>query len=212
MRIIEWAALAALAIGCGDSGGNGASSGGSDSGSSRDGGSADKGGDKGGNTGGSGKASGGGSCGTAVSSNACPDGCNPCSRLSDAQVAKVVGQPAVKGQWDSDACLWDFNDDKGDPSFEVGFHINTDYATFEDICHPGSMLGFKVTPVSGVGDEACYLETQFGSLGSFELNFLKGCWAYSISVAGPAGKAPPFSDASARDYEKALAIDAVAKL
>jgi hypothetical protein len=154
-----------------------------------------------------------GACGTPVSSNACPDGCNPCTRLSDAQVAAVVGKPAVKGTWDSDACLWDFGDPLSTGSFEVGFHINTDYATFEDLCHPGgSVTGITVTPVTGVGDDACYLATPAGSLGAFELNFLKGCWAYSMTIAGPAGQSSPFSDTTLQADEKALALDAVPNL
>jgi hypothetical protein len=63
-----------------------------------------------------------------------------------------------------------------------------------------------------VGDDACYLTTPAGSLNSFELNFLQGCFGYSISVSGPVGKSPPFSDATAQDYEKKLALDVVPNL
>jgi hypothetical protein len=147
------------------------------------------------------------------SPKACPDGCNPCTRLSDAQVAAVVGQ-TVPGQWNGDVCAWDYTDAQGDPSFEVALHVNTDYLTFQDLCHSGSDpdAGITITPVAGVGDDACYLTTPFGALGSFDLDFLKGCDAYSISIAGPAGKSPPFTDAMVQGFEKALALDAVANL
>ncbi len=143
----------------------------------------------------------------------CEDGCNPCSRLSDAQVAGVVGRPAVQGQWDGDACIWDFGDGQ-DGSFEVIFHINTDYATYQDECHPSGapVNGITITPVSGVGDDACTITTPVGSLGTFETRFLKGCSAYGVSITGPAGKPPPFDDATAKAYEKALALDAVPNL
>jgi len=52
----------------------------------------------------------------------------------------------------------------------------------------------------------------FGALGSFDLDFFKGCFGYFVSVAGPAGKSPPFPDATAQAYEKALALDAVPNL
>ena len=62
--------------------------------------------------------------------------------------------------------------------------------------------------------KAMAVEPQFtiGALGSFELNFLEGCYGYSISIAGPAGKSPPFSDAMVQAYEKALALDAAQNL
>ncbi len=153
----------------------------------------------------------GGAC-TTFSPNACTDGCNPCSRLSDAQVAAVIGTSTV-GQWDSDACLWEYDDAQGYPLFEVSFLINSNYATFEDFCHPADPVGdpYTVTPVSGVGDDACYLTTSIGALGS-EIDFLKGCWAYSVSINGPAGQSPPFSDATVQIDEKTLALDAVPNL
>ncbi len=155
-----------------------------------------------------------GSCGTAVSTNACIDGCNPCTRLSDAQVAAAVGQSAVPGQWDGDACLWDFYDAQNNLLFEVGLHVNTDFATFEDMCHSGSTAGsgITITPVSGVGDDACYMGTGVAALGSFDLEFLKGCWGYSVTIAGLPGHASPFSDAAAQAAEKTLALDAVQNL
>jgi hypothetical protein len=168
--------------------------------------------------GGGGKAdagTGAGACRTAPSTNSCVDGCNPCTRLSDAQVAAVVGINGIKGMWNGDVCEWDYVDAQGNPSFYVQLGVNIDYATFEDLCHSGGGgpdSGITITPVPGVGDDACYITTPVGALGSFALNFLKGCFGYSLNVAGPAGKSPPFSDAMAQAYEKALALDAVPNL
>jgi hypothetical protein len=153
-----------------------------------------------------------GSCGTAVSTNACIYGCNPCTRLSDAQVAAAVGQSAVPGQWNGDACVWDFYDAQNNLLFEVSLDVNTDFRTFEDLCYPGSTAGITITPVSGVGDDACYMGTGVAALGSFDLEFLKGCWGYSVTIAGLPGHASPFSDAAAQAAEKALALDAVPNL
>lgn len=154
----------------------------------------------------------GGACATPLSSKACVDGCNPCTRLSDAQVAAVMGGSSV-GQWDGDACLWEYDDAQGNLSYEVSLIVNNDYATYQDLCHPAVTAGdpYTVTPVSGVGDDACYLTTSIGALGS-ELDFLKGCWAYQVSVNGPAGHSPPFSDAVVQADEKSLALAAAPNL
>jgi hypothetical protein len=201
MRKIGPVACIVLLAAC--SGGGGASEGGAGS----DGGDAAPGGG-----GGSGDAAPGSESCT-PSPNACADGCNPCTRLSDAQVAMVVGQ-SVKGQWNGDVCEWDFADAQGDLSFAVALHVNTDYRTFEDECHPGGapVAGITVTPVTGVGDDACTITTTIGSLGSFDLSFLKGCDAYAVSIVGPVGKSPPFSDAMVQAFEKTLALDAEANL
>jgi hypothetical protein len=186
-RVFGWMAGATLLVAC--SGGGGGTGG----------------------TGGTGAS--GAACGTAMSANACIDGCNPCTRLSDAQVTAVVGQAAT-GKWNGDVCEWDFFDAQGNVSFGVSLGVNDDYGTFEGFCHPTVADGglFTVTPVSGVGDDACYLTTSAGALGSFQLVFIKGCWAYDVSVVGPAGSSPPFSDATVQADEKALARDAVPNL
>ncbi len=154
----------------------------------------------------------GAGCFATADPNACPDGCNPCTHLSDAQVAAVVGQ-STTGVWNSDVCEWDYFDGQGNLSFSVVFGINYDYATFEDLCHPADTTNdpYTVTPVSGVGDDACYLYTTAGALGS-TLQFLKGCWSYDMSIVGPVGHSPPFSDATVQAYEKTLVLDTVPTL
>jgi hypothetical protein len=185
MRMVGLAAMAALLAAC-SSGGGGKSDGGT------------------GTT--------GDVCGTAVSPNACTDGCNPCSRLSDSQVAAVFGQ-SVAGQWDGNACEWAYYDAQDNLSFAVDFHVNDDYSMFQGYCHSsyGDADIYTVTPVTGVGDDACYLTTGIGMIGS-ELTFLKGCWAYEININGPAGQAPPFSDATVQADEKVLALAALPNL
>ncbi len=149
-----------------------------------------------------------GSC--TASPKACPDGCNPCSKLTDAQVAMVVGHPQVTGMWNSDACVWYFTDASNNPSFTVGFTINTDYQTFQLECHPKNPEGgIMVTPVSGVADDACYVATGGRS---YTLDFLKGCDAYSIYIAGPGTQPPPFPDATTQMYSKSLAAFAAQNL
>jgi hypothetical protein len=184
MRITGWAAAAVLLVACSSGGGGGKA----DAGTT------------------------GGLCPTPVSTNACEDGCNPCTRVTDAQVAMAVGLPAVQGMQNSDVCEWDFTDATGNP-FEVSFGVNIDYRTFEDECHvtndPDS--GITVTAVSGVGDDACYVETG-GALQAYDLTFLKGCEAYQVEVVGLPGHTPPFTNDMLQAIEKAIAIDAVPNL
>jgi hypothetical protein len=137
------------------------------------------------------------------SPNACVNACNPCTRLSDAQIAAVVGQSAV-GQQVSDFCEWDFTDSKGDTTFTVALGVNLGHTWFENECHPGNQPEFTYAPVKGVGDDAC--------INPVELLFLKGCDAYDVSIRGTLGGPPPFSDAMVQSFEKALALDAVPNL
>jgi hypothetical protein len=111
----------------------------------------------------------GGLCPSPVSANACVDGCNPCTKVTDAQVATAVGLPAVQGTWNGDICEWDFTDAEGNP-FTVSLGVNIDYRTFGDECHVENVpdSGITVTAVSGVGDDACYLVTG-GSLQAYNL-------------------------------------------
>jgi hypothetical protein len=151
----------------------------------------------------------GGVCMPAPLGNACIDGCNPCTRLADQQVAAVIGQSAT-GQANDGACKWDYDDAQGNLSFEVSFWVGYDDEMFQNFCHlPPAENIFAVTPVSGVGDDACYLSTPAVGSG---LNFLKGCWAYQINIEGPTGQAAPFPDAMVQADEKALALDALPNL
>jgi hypothetical protein len=63
----------------------------------------------------------------------------------------------------------------------------------------GADAAVVVTPVSGVGDVACY--QQIVGLGTPLLSFSKGCWAYQTAVSGDG-----VSDATAEADEKALAL------
>lgn len=143
------------------------------------------------------------------SPKACPDGCNPCTKLSDALVAQTIGLPQVAGMWNGDVCEWDFMD-ASNTMFYVQLQTNTDYSTFQLQCHPKmSDAGIVVTPVTGVGDDACNVATG-GS--TYVLKFLKGCDAYGIAIRGVAAKPAPFPDATVQMYSKTLAAAAAQNL
>ena len=158
---------------------------------------------------------GGGTCTSANTNTGCFGSCNACTILTPAQVTAVVGAQIVdpgSGDGDPHTCDWLHNDATGIPDLQVIAYVNITAKGFEDSCHPRTIVadsGISVTPVSGVGDDACYIQLQ--GLGGPVLNFLKGCWSYSISVLGGAGGSP-FSDAMIEADEKMLALDALPKL
>jgi hypothetical protein len=174
----------AAAAGCSSSGGGSPGTGGSGGGGGA------------GATGGAGGS--GGAC--TDSPNACHDTCDPCTKLTAAQVSTATGVTVVQGNsYDAHACAWEMDNSSGLPTFQVQFTANI-HST-ETGCSEASNAdaGVIVTPVSGVGDMACY--QQIVGLGTPLLAFSKGCWAYEMAVSGDG-----VSDATAEADEKALAL------
>ena len=64
-----------------------------------------------------------------------------------------------------------------------------------------------MTPVSDVGDDACYVKAQ--GLGGPDLTFREGCWAYTISIGGSSSQ---FPDATMEMEEARLAKLIILKL
>jgi hypothetical protein len=157
---------------------------------------------------GAGTADGGASpsaCTTAVASKGCFGTCDACTLLTQAQASAGVDVALNAGDngGDPHSCDWEHLEASGVPDVQVIVQSNIDAKTFEGICHPRGVVvdaGITVTAVSGVGDDACYVQLQ--GLGGPDLTFLKGCWAYTISIAGPTGQ---FSDATTEADEKRLA-------
>lgn len=162
-------------------------------------------------SGGSGNTGTGGTSGACMASpNACHDTCNPCTKLTQTQVAMAVGVAVGPGDNSSNShqCHFEHDTSSGLPDLQVDFGSNIDAQTFADICAPVSgdaSAGIVVTPVSGVGDGACY--TSLPGLGGPILNFLRGCWSYSVAVADTTS-----TDAAIEAEEKAIALDALPNL
>jgi len=160
-------------------------------------------------SGGAGTADGGASasaCTTAVANKGCFGTCDSCTLLTQAQASAGVDVALNAGDngGDPHSCDWEHLDTLGIPDVQIIVESNINAKTFEDICHPRAIVadaGITVTAVSGVGDDACYSQLQ--GLGGPDLTFLKGCWAYTIFIAGPSGQ---FSDAAIEADEKRLGI------
>ena len=91
---------------------------------------------------------------------------------------------------------------------QVDFDSNMDAQTFTDLCTPASgdaSAAVIVTPVSGVGDGACF--NSLPGLSGPILIFLKGCWSYSVAVTDSTS-----TDATIEAQEKTIALDAIPNL
>ena len=138
---------------------------------------------------------------------------DPCSLLTQAQVAGVL-QVAVAGgdsSEDSHACVFTYHD----PSDELGLvsATVTDNVQASEVskdCHPASVGGLTVTVVSGVGDVACFVDG--GILGT-HITFATGGQGYEVSVlALGTNMIGQFPNPTAEAMEQALALDVVAKV
>ena len=172
-------------------------------------------GSAGGGSGGAGgtSATSSGSCTSAAASKGCFGSCDACTVLTQAQVTAAVGVSVDAGDnaGDDHSCDWAHNDSSGIPDTQVSVDVNINTETFEKICHPTGALadaGISVTAAPGVGDDACFVQIQ--GLGSPDLTFLEGCWAYTISIL--ATTSPPPADATIEADEKTLALDALPNL
>ena len=153
---------------------------------------------------------GGGSGACTASPGACHDTCDPCTRLTQSQVSAAVGIMVGPGDNSSDShqCHFEHDDSGGLPDLQVDFDSNMDAQTFADVCKPVSAdagSGIVVTPVSGVGDAACY--TSGTGMSGPILNFLRGCWSYSVAVTDGTS-----TDATIECQEKAIALAALPNL
>ncbi|HXJ23205.1 MAG TPA: hypothetical protein VMT03_23515 [Polyangia bacterium] len=165
-----------------------------------------------GGTGGAGGAGTGGSGGACTASpNACHDACNPCTKIAQSQVTAAVGVSVGVGDNsnDSHACHFEHDDGSGLPTLQVDFTANMDAQTFADICHnevsAATDAGFIITPISGVGDDAC--TTALPGLSQPILMFLKGCWSYSVAVTSYG-----ISDPTIVSQEETIALAATPSL
>jgi hypothetical protein len=138
---------------------------------------------------------------------------DPCTLLTQAEVAGVVGFAVAPGDSSQDphACAFTYHD----PADALGLVSGTvsDNIRATEItknCQSGSGAGLTVTQVSGVGDVACWVDG--GVLGT-NINFVSHGQGYEVSVlALGTNLHPKFPSATAEAMEKALALDVIAKL
>lgn len=138
---------------------------------------------------------------------------DPCTLLTQAQVAGVVGVAVGAGDssQDSHACAFTYHD----PTDELGLvsATVTDNVRASEVtkdCQAPSGNGMTITSVSGVGDVACFVDA--GILGT-NITFATGGQGYEVSVlALGTNMKGQFPNATAQAMEKALALDVVAKV
>ncbi len=131
---------------------------------------------------------------------------DPCSLLTSAQVSAVIGLTVGAGDsgGDTHSCDWSHPDSNGVPDEQVLLNTNEDPGLCDE--GPSASLGITVTPVSGVGDQAC-MEQASGLQAGDNLTFYKNGLGFSIGVSG---KTATVANETAMD--KALALDVLANL
>ncbi len=143
---------------------------------------------------------------TATANNAgqVPD---PCSLLTQDEVAAATGEPVGPGSnvKDPHACEFEY-DDPTDPVSLVIATI-TDNVDMEVIREDqqGSGAGFTITPVTDVGDEAYYSELA----GTAILDFRKGDLVFETSVTPIGNLGSRFTTDIQEAAEKQMALDAL---
>ena len=144
--------------------------------------------------------SGGGGAGASVG--------DPCSLLTQAEVSAVVGQPVGPGSSADDPKRCDWQYPVGNvPTVQASIGIED--GTLADMCGTKSnpALGLTITPVSGVGDGACFQELAGLSSGT-NLTFGKNGHTFQTGVVLGSNA----TSAQILDADKTLALDALARL
>lgn len=135
---------------------------------------------------------------------------DPCSLITQAEVAAAVGVAVGPGSNASNSheCTWLFPPN-GVPTVQASIDTNINASTFAGICGVPSnpTLGITITQVSGIGDSACYTEAAGLAAGN-NLTFEKNGRAYSIAVT----LGPTQTSAAQLDADKKMALDALARL
>ena len=159
-------------------------------------------------TGGASPSSAGGAGGPAPSTAGVAGGpapSNPCALLTQAEVSQAVGQAVGPGDNSTDSHECEFQYPPNDvPQVQASITIENE-TTVDDLCAPGS--GYTVTPLSGVGDAACFVDVPGLSSGD-NLSFAHAGHVYTVAAS--------FGSKGTKDQilaaDKALALAALTHL
>lgn len=145
------------------------------------------------------------------------DGCHdtscPCTLLTTDQVSAAIGMTVgapdngTGKNGDPHNCVW--TSGSGTDKVTVYLTTNIEPPSFEGTCGGKPSNGVTTTPVSGVGDAACYTVIAEG-IGT-DLNFQKNCWAYSISISATGALQSMFTKDTIEADEKTLAQEVASK-
>ena len=136
---------------------------------------------------------------------------DPCTLLTVGEVSGVVGL-AVKlaASSDSHACAFTWSDPaKILDTVTATVYDNVRATQVTKDCQAPSGNGLTITPVSGVGDVACFVAA--GILGSHITFAAKGL-GFEVSILAFGSLQAKYPIPTAQAMEKALALDVVAKV
>jgi Protein of unknown function (DUF3558) len=146
---------------------------------------------------------------TANNANQVPQAC---SLLTPAQVSSIIGKPVGPGGTPSDGhmCDYTYNDPSGSSFVTASITVNEDIRLFDNVKYgTNSALGFTVTKVNGVGDDA-YLTAA--GIGVPFLDFRKGNLAFQTSMQASGTLAASFPPATQEQMDQQLALAALPQI
>lgn len=135
---------------------------------------------------------------------------DPCSLLTQAQVAGVVAVAVGPAKEESHTCSFTYQDPtKVLDQVAASVSDNIQVSQITKDCQAPSGHGITITSVSGVGDVACFVDA--GILGA-HITFASGGLGFEVSVLAFGSLQAQYATATAEGMEKALALDVIAAL
>ena len=134
---------------------------------------------------------------------------DPCSVVTQDQVAAAVGQPVGPGEVQNDdkQCMWEYSDPSDEfTGLDVSLAGDTDPEVWREDQQNVGTAG--ISAVSGVGDEAYFAA---GGLTS-SLDFRKGDKLYDVGFLVTSKLQDQYDDGAQQAVETQIALDALPKL
>jgi hypothetical protein len=145
---------------------------------------------------------------SSASASSAPTGFDPCSALTQAEVATATGYPVEAGGLapEPTECGWAYQDPAKKSFVAVTLKIGVDVGA---ICAEASRPDMQqyITQVSGVGDVACFREDDLEHV--IALYFEHGGKGISLRFMVAGDAVAHFTKSALMDVERTLALDAL---
>jgi hypothetical protein len=148
-----------------------------------------------------------GSSGAGASGTPAAGGSDACSLLTQSEVAAATGKAVGPGVSQNDGlqCQWEYADPSDQFSgLDASISIDTDSTAFSE----SQQGGPGITPVSGVGDEAYFLEGGLVGI----LQFRKGTQLFDVGMNVAGNLKDQYPTATQLAVEKQMALAALPRI
>jgi len=132
---------------------------------------------------------------------------DPCTLLTQAEVASATGEAVGPGQSlnDGQMCNWEYSDPTDQLSgIDASLSVDSDDTAFKEEQQGGP----GVKAASGIGDEAYYLESPLATI----LTFKKGPYLFDVGMNVAGNMKDKFTIATQEAVEKAMALTAIPRI